>query len=88
MGINPELNPVGTDWTKPCTEAFAITASGDDLEHFTRGLYLGVSGDVTVTLVGSGSSVTFVGLAAGIIHPIAITKLTNAGDATGILGVY
>lgn len=44
----------------------------------SRGLYVGVSGDITVTLV-SGQAITLVGLAAGIIHPIRIIQVSSAG---------
>jgi hypothetical protein len=77
----------GTDWTKPAVGAFAITASASALAHCTRGIYVGTSGDLTVTMK-SGESVEFVGLAAGVIHPIACTHVTAITTAADVLGVY
>jgi hypothetical protein len=54
----------------------------------TKGIYLGVSGDVKVTL-SSGSTVTFTGLSSGVIHPIAAKRIYSTGTtATNILAVY
>lgn len=73
----------------PAEHAVAITTSDSvDLANATRGLYVGVSGDVKVNTVG-GDTVTFVGLAAGIIHPIRATRVYLTGtDAVNIVGVY
>jgi hypothetical protein len=54
----------------------------------TRGLYVGVTGDVKVDMPGS-SAITFVGLAAGIIHPICATRVYSTGTtATSIVAIY
>lgn len=73
----------------PAEHAVEITPSNDtDLANTTRGVYAGVSGDLKVDTVG-GSTVTFVGLAAGIIHPIRARRVYATGtDATDIIGVY
>jgi hypothetical protein len=75
--------------TAPAVHAFAITpANGADLSFVTRGLYVGVSGDVKVDTLG-GDTVTFVGLAAGVIHPIRAKRVYATGTtATDIVGVY
>lgn len=75
--------------TRPAENAFAVTPNNDaDLAEDTRGLYVGVSGDVKVDLVG-GTTVTFVNLAAGVIHPIRARRVYATGtDATSIVGVY
>lgn len=69
--------------------AFGITGNdGADLAQVTRGLYVGASGNVKVTLVG-GDTVTFVELAVGVIHPLRITRVWSTGTtATSIVGVY
>jgi len=71
------------------TEAYAITPSNTvDLAVPTRGIYVGVSGDLKVDMVGVGT-VTFKDLAAGVIHPISVSRVYAAGtDATDIIGVY
>ena len=73
----------------PINSAFAITPDDDvDLIYITRGIYVGVSGDLKVD-VKSGDTVTFVGLAAGMIHPIRVKRVyENGTDATSIVGVY
>jgi hypothetical protein len=75
--------------TRPADKAVAITPSNStDLTTPTRGIYVGVSGDLTVDLVKGGTQITFVGLAAGIIHPIAAKRVYATGtDATDILGI-
>jgi len=79
----------GVSMLFPVKHAFAIAASNDDdLAVVTRGLYLGTAGDVKLTTAG-GDTVTFKGLAAGIIHPIRATRVFATGTtAADILGVY
>lgn len=73
----------------PATRAFAITPNdGADLAVFTRGLYIGVAGDVVVDMVDSGASITFTALAAGVIHPLRVKRVRATGTtATNIVGV-
>lgn len=75
--------------TQPARKAAAITPNDStDLAQETRGLYVGVTGDVKVDLVEEGT-VIFVGLAAGIIHPIAAIRVYATGTtATNIVGTY
>lgn len=76
--------------TRPAENAFAVTPDNDNnLAEDTRGLYVGVSGDVKVDLVGGSTGITFVNLAAGVIHPIRARRIHATGtDATNIVGVY
>jgi len=78
---------VGVDG--PAVHAFSVTPNDSvDLTYVTRGLYVGASGDVKVTVHG-GEAVTFVDLAAGVIHPLRVTRVWSTGTAaTGIVGVY
>lgn len=79
--------------TRPPKHAHTVTAGSGQLTGVAvglgaaRALYVGVSGDVTVTYV-SGASVQHVGLAAGVWHPMEITHVTAAGAATGIVAGY
>jgi hypothetical protein len=69
--------------------AFAVTPSDStDLAFVTRGLYVGVGGDVRVTMM-SGDGATFVGLAGGMVHPLRVSRVfaTNT-TATSIVGLY
>lgn len=77
------------DRTGPPSHAFTITPSDDEeLTFMTRGIYLGVAGDVAVQLQ-SGDIVTFVGMAAGMIHPLRLRQVYATGTtATGIVGIY
>lgn len=73
----------------PVAHATAITPHDDnDLTIVTRGLYVGGAGDVAVILHG-GEAVTFTSLAAGVIHPLRVTRVKATGTtATAILGVW
>ena len=53
----------------------------------TKGVYVGVSGDLQVIMAG-GAGVTFVGLAAGVVHPLRLIQVVSAGTtATGLIGL-
>jgi len=71
------------------TEAYEITPDDDnDLAVPTRGIYVGVSGDLKVDMVDVGT-VTFVELASGMIHSISAKRVYSTGtDAASILGLY
>lgn len=64
----------------------AVTPNDDaDLPDPGCGLYVGVSGDVTVTTTG-GATETMVALAAGIWHPVEVKKVfATDTDADNIL---
>jgi hypothetical protein len=70
---------------RPAADAFAIAAGAGALATPIRGIYVGVAGDVTVTMP-SGASVQFVNLASGVIHWIAATHVT-AATAASIVGI-
>jgi len=68
----------------------AVTPDDDhDLpDGVTRGLYVGASGDVTMTM-SDGTIVTRVDVAAGITHPWQVVRVWASGtDATGIIADY
>jgi hypothetical protein len=69
-------------------EAVAITPSDSvNLDKTTRGVYVGVSGDV-VAIIG-GEAITFTAMAAGIIHPIAVTRVNaTSTTATNLVAIY
>ncbi|MBN2231709.1 MAG: hypothetical protein JW781_02665 [Deltaproteobacteria bacterium] len=73
----------------PAEECVSITPSdAANLTNPIRGLYVGVSGDVKIVDM-RGNTITFAGLAAGIIHPIRAVKVfdtdTTATDIVGVL---
>lgn len=74
----------------PPNKAFEITPDdATDLDNVTRALYVGVSGDVAVILEGDSASVVFVGLAAGVWHPMQVKRVLSTGTSAGnIVGGY
>ncbi len=69
-------------------DAFSVAPHDTNAFQATKGLYLGVSGDVRVKMK-SGNIITFKGLSAGVIHPISITMVYATGTtALEIVGVY
>lgn len=67
----------------------SVTPSNTDSivlnSKFPRALYVGVGGDVSITTM-SGATVTLVGLAGGIWHPIMFKRVRVTGTtATSIL---
>jgi hypothetical protein len=75
--------------TKPAVDGASITPSDTvNLTYTTRGIYVGVAGDV-VAVMQSGAVLTFKNLAAGVIHPIAASRINSTGTAaTDIVGVW
>lgn len=73
---------------EPASWAFAITPGSDELAVYPRALYVGVAGDVEVTMLGDGVSATFVGVPAGTILPIRVSHVTAGTTADSILGLY
>lgn len=67
--------------------ARAVTPSDATVLEVTRGLFIGTTGDVAVTMA-DGQAVTFVNLASGIILPIQVTKVMAATTASDILALY
>lgn len=67
------------------SDAFAVTKS-DSTVITAFGLYVGTTGDVAVT-TAKGNNVTFVGVPAGTIIPIAVSKVLSTGTgASNIVG--
>lgn len=85
---NP-FNPITDDPTQPARHAVAITPdNSNDLVTVTRGIYVGTAGDLAVVMVG-GETVTFVGLTAGVLYPLAVARVKLTGTtADNLIGVY
>ena len=72
----------------PSGQADAITPHDSTRFAPTRGLYCGVSGDVKVIML-HGTTVTFTGLAAGVVHPISCVLVYSTDTtATNIVGLW
>lgn len=74
----------------PADSGQAVTLSGVtfDFTSVTRGLYLGAQGTVNI-VTAAGVSLSFVDLAAGVIHPLRVRSVVISGTtATDIVGVW
>lgn len=55
---------------------------------YTRGVYVAVTGALKADMA-DGTTATFTGLAAGIVHPLGVKRIYATGTtATGILALY
>lgn len=73
--------------TAPAYNATAVTKSDSTVLPATRGLYIGVSGDVVVTMAGGATPITFKAVPVGVL-PIQVTKVLAATAATDIIALY
>lgn len=74
--------------TGPAENAVAVTPHDtNDLVNATRGIYVGVTGDIVVNMLGTGAQVTFKAVPVGVL-PIRVTRiyLTNT-TATNLLAL-
>ena len=68
--------------------ADVVTSNTVTYESPTRGVYVGVGGNVKVDMV-SGGTVTFVGVAAGTLLPIQVERIYTTGTtATNMVALY
>lgn len=82
-----KYDPASGGLTWPATIAAAVTPSDTvDLTTAPRALYVGVSGDVKVNMLGSGA-VTFKAAPVGVL-PIRVSRVYATGTtATNILAL-
>lgn len=84
------MSKIDTDWIGAARSAVAVTPSDTTVLLPTRGLYVGVAGNVAVALVDDPEmAVTFVGAAAGVVLPLRVVKVmaTNT-TASSIVALY
>jgi hypothetical protein len=68
--------------------AVLVTLATNFSKGVSKGLYLGVGGDVVVVFEDN-TAMTFKNLAGGIIHPIKCIRINTTGTtATNIVAVY
>lgn len=74
----------------PARNAAAVTPDdAADLATFTRGLYVGVDGNVRVHMTADAAEVTFVGVAAGSVLPVSVRRVLATGTtATDIVALW
>jgi hypothetical protein len=46
-----------------------------DLDQPTRGILVGVAGDVCVDMIGVGINIVLPALIAGVVHPFAVSRI-------------
>jgi hypothetical protein len=87
MADNFANHSTGLD--SPAGNAYQVTTSdGADQAFTTRGIYVGVAGNVKVTTAG-GNAVTFVAVPAGSILPVRAARIWATGTtATNLIGMY
>jgi hypothetical protein len=73
--------------TTSATRAGAVTPDDNtDLASETRGIYVGVAGNLSVVMIG-GDTVT-IPVQAGL-HPLAVSRIRSTGTtATGLVAVW
>lgn len=74
----------------PASRCFAITPhdSTSFTQGETRGIYVGVAGNVVV-VTSSGDVVTFTGAAAGSVLPVRAVRVNSTSTtATNLVGLY
>lgn len=77
--------------TSPTGKCAAVTAS-DTVAITggpTRGILVKTAGDYSILLVDNAAAVT-INLAAGVVHPLRVTRVdsTGAASTTGIVGFW
>lgn len=88
----PAADTYGKDITQigPARNAVAVTPANDttDLGFVSRGIMVGVSGNVSVNMSGSGSAIV-IAMTAGQIYPLAVSRILQTGTtATGIVVIW
>lgn len=86
MPIQNEQSWQHPDITAPARGAASITPGANPIVPNPRALYIGVSGDLEVVMLG-GQAVTFTNVAVGWF-PISVQKVTAGTTCSGIIGLY
>lgn len=94
--------PTAPQATWPAKNAKVITpsntlditdAAGDAFPMYTKGLYIGGAGNITVIMAGNKAddttTVLFTGLLVGLVYPFQIRRILVTGtSATLIVGLF
>lgn len=74
--------------TASAIHATAVTKSDATILPCTRGLYIGTTGDVAVTMASGATSIVFTAVPVGLL-PVQVTKVLSTGTtASNILALY
>lgn len=78
-----------TEWSPACNSASVTPSDESELAFLTRGLYVGVGGNVSVKLRDDSTAVIFVGVAEGTILPLQVKQVmaTNT-TSTNIIALW
>lgn len=77
------------DFTAPSPIAVAVTPANATLTNGPpRALYIGVTGDLVVTMPGAAGTVTFAAVPAGSILPIQPIQVNTGTTASSIVALY
>lgn len=70
----------------PATKAAAITPSDSvSLTFFTRAIYVGGAGDISVNMSDTGSAVVFKAVPVGSILPIRVSQVLATNTTASLL---
>ncbi len=73
---------------EPAADAIAVTPADTDLAHRTRGIYIGIAGDLVVKMANGGNTVVFNNVVAGSLLPLRVTQVKAATTALSIVAVF
>jgi len=86
MSVTDEFESYREGLSTPAMGAFDITP-GSALQETTRAVYIGGGGNLECTM-DDGSTVTFIGLSAGVIYPLRVSAVASGNTtATSIIGL-
>lgn len=68
------------------TNAAAVTKSDTTVLSPTRALWVGGAGDLAVTML-DGTTATFVGVPAGTLLPLCVTKVMDMTTTTSMVAI-
>lgn len=88
--VKEKLAELYPDMDDPFMDAEQITPSDTvELENYTRGVWIGVGGDVVMILAASGTAVTFKNIPSGTMIPMVIRQIKLTGTtAQNIVGMW
>ena len=72
----------------PFYKAVAITKSDSTVIAPTRGIYVGVTGDLNIVMHVGGSPVVFKAVPVGVLNICAIQVYSTSTTATDMLALY
>jgi len=76
------------DATRPAGKAVVVVPSDTTELGVTRGLYVGATGDLVVTMAEQGSSITFANVPAGSFLPLQVRLVMSATTSSDIVALY